>query len=125
MPDRRKAIKFDFPFQGINENRSFRDQPKSTTPDALNVRPYDPYDKRLRGGQRSGLSKYFADAINGSNSIQAIRQIVLALDPSAVVADTLLLNETFQYDDGILHELNSAWTDYTSPDASAEIVRID
>ena len=119
-----KPMELPFPLGGINEGQAYSRQPEGTTPDARNVRPFDTIDQRLRGGQRPGLTKYVADAVNGSNTIQSIRQVTLALDPSTVIPDTTLLNETFQYDDGILHDLNSDWTDYGSQDTTSSKARL-
>lgn len=47
-----------FPLQGIDKGRATTEQPIQTAPDMLNVRPYDTDDRRLRGGQRSGLNKW-------------------------------------------------------------------
>ena len=73
-----RTIDIPFPFKGINDIAANRFQPEGTTPDALNVRPFDPISKRLRGGQRSGLEKYIADAVNGSNRIQLLGQVTTA-----------------------------------------------
>ena len=109
---KRQPIEIAFPFKGIDENWAFRRQPKGSSPDALNVRPYDVYDRRLRGGQRGGHAKYLADAVNGSEAIQALAQVVSALNPASVVADTALVGETFStYGDGWLETVSSvAWT---------------
>ena len=61
---------FSFPVKGYDENWAYKAQPEGTTPDCLNVRPYDVIAQRLRGGSRPGLSKYVAGAINGANPIQ-------------------------------------------------------
>ncbi len=95
-----------FPLRGLNENWAFGRQPEGTTPDALNVRAYDSVDSRLRGGQRDGASKYFADVINGSNAIQAIDSLTLALDPSAIEVDELSFSDTFTQADGVLDDTN-------------------
>jgi hypothetical protein len=55
-----------FPLQGLDKGRATTEQPIQTTPDSLNVRPFDTYDKRLRGGQRPGLAKWAnGDALVG------------------------------------------------------------
>lgn len=93
--------------RGLDENSPLRKQPEGTSPDLLNVRAYDAIDERARGGQRSGLSKYFADAVNGSNWIQFIGQVVRGLDPSSVVADTLIDEDDFTYSNGDLATVGS------------------
>tara|TARA_R100000458_G_C8278389_1_gene254496 strand:- start:5386 stop:9762 length:4377 start_codon:yes stop_codon:yes gene_type:complete len=47
-----------FPFSGLSDSESFGDQTEGTTRDAVNVRGFDPSTGRMRGGQRSGLTKF-------------------------------------------------------------------
>lgn len=96
----RKQVEFDYPLKGVNENFAYRQQPEGTTPDALNVRAYDPILKRQRGGQRNGLSKYVAAAVNGTNPIQSISQLTTAYDPTQVVQGSNLVTELFPYTAG-------------------------
>lgn len=106
---KRQPIEIPFPLKGIDDNWAFRRQPEGTTPDALNVRPYDVYDRRLRGGQRGGHAKYLDDAVNGAETIQALAQVVSALDPTTIVADTLLVSEKFEgYASGDLETVSAA-----------------
>jgi len=115
----RKPLEFLYPFKGIDENWAFRRQPEGTTPDALNVRPFDGLEHRARGGQRGGLSKYVADTVNGVNRIQALGQVTVALDPSAVTADTLLDAEPFTYANGLLSTVGSTKWDVFEKAAGA------
>lgn len=46
---------FQFPLRGLNENWSRVGQPEGTTPDCMNVMPYD-VTSRARGGQRPGFA---------------------------------------------------------------------
>lgn len=96
----RKQIGFPFPLKGKHEGAAFRQQPEGTTPDALNVRAFDAIANRLRGGQRNGLSKYIAAAVNGVYPIQAISQLTTAFDPNAVIAGSNILTELFPYTAG-------------------------
>lgn len=52
-----------FPLGGLNDNRSFDEQPPSTTEEAVNMRGVDPKTGRARGAQRSGTSRYNTDAL--------------------------------------------------------------
>lgn len=111
--DQRQAIQLPFPLRGIDENWAFDKQPEGTASAALNVRPFDAIDHRLRGGQRDGLSKYLTAAVNGSNHIQMLDQVTLALNPNDVEADTLLLDEQFTYaDTSLLHVVSADWDGY-------------
>lgn len=49
-----------FPVQGIDKSRTPEAQPEGTSPDLLNMRPFDVADERFRGGQRPGLTKWSA-----------------------------------------------------------------
>ncbi len=93
-----QIINLDFPFNGLNETEAKRRQPQGTTPDCLNVRPFDGIDYRRRGSQRGGVSKYLTNTVNGANFIQAIDQATLALDPTTIVADTEIVSYDFTAD---------------------------
>ena len=93
-----QIINLDFPFNGLNETEAKRRQPQGTTPDCLNVRPFDGIAQQRRGSQRGGLSKYLTNAVNGSNFIQAIDQATLALDPTTIIADTEIVSYDFTAD---------------------------
>lgn len=84
-----------FPLQGMVENIAYEQQPPLTTTDCLNVVPFDVSEDRARGGQRSGVSKYVTDAVNGTNFIQNITQATKVLPSAAVVPSTQVYNETF------------------------------
>lgn len=73
-------FKLPWPRGGFVEDSPRTEQPEGTTTDCLNVRNYDSLERRNRGGKRSGLSKLAADAVNSTNAIQNIRQIVEAVD---------------------------------------------
>jgi len=109
---KKQPIEIPYPFLGIDENWAYRGQPKGTTPDALNARPYDSIDNRLRGGQRDGLSKYLDDAVNGTYFIQAITQAT-TVSSDLIIADASLGFETFTYADGWLGtEASAVWDTY-------------
>jgi hypothetical protein len=111
----RKQIDFPFPLQGKNENFAYRKQPEGTTPDALNVRAYDAIANRQRGGQRNGLSKYLASAVNGSNAIQGISQLTAAFDPTSVIVGTSIGADEFAYTNGTkLGSVTASWTTFFS-----------
>lgn len=44
-----------FPLLGVDKRLAYRQQPPYSTPDALNVRPVGPFERRARGGRRPGL----------------------------------------------------------------------
>ena len=51
-------VALPFPIKGIDRRLAYANQPKLTTPDALNVIPLDVSNGRQRGGQRPGLAKW-------------------------------------------------------------------
>ncbi len=109
-----ELVKLDWPVKGIVENAALIDQPELTTTDCLNVRAYDVLDRRNRGGQRTGISKYITGAVNGSNSIQGLGQVVLAFDATSLVpGDTIVtkdFTDTVAYPDA--EDLDVADTDF-------------
>lgn len=64
----------------VDSNSAFSDNDANVTLDALNVRNYDVFDRRNRGGKRSMLSKEFASEVNGTATIQLMREVVEAVD---------------------------------------------
>lgn len=67
-----------FPARGIDVSCEFGRQPKRTSPEAENVRAFEPGDDRARGGSRPGLVKFLNDMVSGSNEIQHICLLVTA-----------------------------------------------
>ncbi len=69
---------YDIPFtvEGVETTHAFMRQRQGTTPDALNIRAFEPGTGRARGGARPGTKKYFATAITGAPSIQEVTHIV-------------------------------------------------
>lgn len=104
MALQRRPIELPFPFKGLDEGWAFRRQPAGTTPEALNVRPYDGQGERLRGGQRDGISKYFEAAVNGTNRIQSIHHLVTGLDPDEIQVGDAEFTDNFTQDDGVLDD---------------------
>jgi hypothetical protein len=49
-----------FPTAGIDVSAAYSQQRPNTTPGGVNVRAFEPLTNRMRGAQRSGLSKYLA-----------------------------------------------------------------
>ncbi len=68
-----------FPFKGLHKGSSYSQQPPGTTPDCLNVRPWDTSKGRLRGGQRPGLGKYLSPQVNGLRPVQNLTLSVSTL----------------------------------------------
>lgn len=98
MPKSANPVPLAFPKKGVNENQPYAAPPgeEFVRPDhVLNMRLYDSLERRKRGGQRTGISKYFADAINGSEAIQRITSFTEAFDPNSVVADEQIFTEDF------------------------------
>jgi hypothetical protein len=89
------------------------------------VRPYDSLKARKRGGQRAGLEKYIASAVDGTNTIQQISSVSLAFDSNLVLADTVLqpdpddptVTDDISYSDGTLETVSSPkWTTFSRAD---------
>ena len=59
-------MKLNFPIKGIHKGAAGSAQPEFTSPDMNNVRPYDALERRVRGGQRPGLSKLYSQQIAGT-----------------------------------------------------------
>jgi len=55
-----------FPTKGLHIRTAYYAQPQLTSSSMQNVRGHDPIGQRLRGGQRSGLTKYTASKFTGA-----------------------------------------------------------
>lgn len=86
----KKPVDLSFPVKGYDEGWAYKAQPEGTSPDCLNVRPYDVLSQRLRGGQREGLSKWTAAALNGVNPIQRMGVVVKAQVGGFIVTPTAM-----------------------------------
>lgn len=64
-------LKIPYPLGGLVENVAFADQPPGTTQRSQNDRGLDPITGRIRGGQRSGSSKFCSVAL-GSGRVTRI-----------------------------------------------------
>lgn len=73
-------MELQFPLQGIDKGRTTSKQPKLTSPDIKNMRPYDTLDNRARGGQRPGLAKKYDEQISDSeNPIVAVCSVTVVV----------------------------------------------
>jgi hypothetical protein len=79
-----KPFPLPWPFQGIDENFSFSDQRPGTTPDCLNVRPYNAVNGRRQGSRRPGMSKH----IPGQVADGPVQCIDVAVLPRGAAAGT-------------------------------------
>ncbi len=113
----KQPLDLRFPLKGFDENWAFGAQPEDTTPECLNVRPYDVLGQRLRGGQRPGLSKFIDTQVNGTTPIQRLGLLVQASDEGVASSHT----ETFTAADGtFLARFPSTWGHYKAPQFIAE-----
>jgi len=90
-----QLIPFAWPKQGLVQNTALMEQPPGTATDCLNVRNYDVYDERNRGGQRTGIAKYFADAIDEGKAVDGLATFVTAFNPDDVLPSTKLYSLDF------------------------------
>lgn len=74
-----------FPLNGYATVTPYSDQEQGTSPDLLNVVPFDSAG-RMRGGIRPGLSKHCSAQISGSNAIQGLG-VVAATYVAPVIGD--------------------------------------
>jgi hypothetical protein len=60
---RPSGTQLSFPYNGLHQGFAAEDQPANTTPSCQNVRPVDVSGERIRGGQRPGITKAYAEVI--------------------------------------------------------------
>lgn len=86
-------FKLPFPEGGYNRGVAYDDQPRGTTFDCQNVRPWDPQSGRKRGAQRPGLARYLDNQAGGAaNPIRDISQYVGSA--SGAISTTSLTNRS-------------------------------
>lgn len=101
-----KTIEWAFPVKGWHTVAPRAKQPPMTSPDLLNVMPFD-RTGRARGGSRPGLSKALAGYLgDGASPMQYLGQVAIALPP-----DTLLKSYTFNAGGDVA--LPADWAAYT------------
>ena len=61
-----------FPLGGLDRKRAYQSQPPYTTMDALNVRPYRMVSRRMSGGSRPGIQKWYPESIGGKVNMLAL-----------------------------------------------------
>lgn len=89
-----------FPTGGLNVACEFGRQPAQTTPDALNVRTFEPELNRARGGSRPGLVRWIDAQVEGNHLIQHLNTIgitgivnlIAGTDPADVFDGVYLLD---------------------------------
>lgn len=65
-----------FPVNGQDDNTNYAQQMPNTSPDCNDVRPFDPIEKRDRGGSRPGLNKWYFAQVNGTQRIVSMTKAV-------------------------------------------------
>ena len=75
MPRRRIDVRF--PFGGFDENVAYSNQREGTTRETLNMRGIDPSTGRIRGAQRSGLTRHHSSGtqLSGGSMIQDLNRV--------------------------------------------------
>jgi len=105
-----KPMELSFPLRGVNEGWAYSKQPEGTSPVASNVVPIDPVGSRIRGGQRWGLSRYFAARHNGANALQNMTSIALSVEGNET-------SDTFTQANGVLSDTSWYPCTITYPNA--------
>ncbi|MEM8737273.1 MAG: hypothetical protein AAGG38_02180 [Planctomycetota bacterium] len=94
----------------MTENTPFSRVPPGYSPGALNVRPFDAADERLRGGQRPGTGLYLNDAVQADTPIQRLIQGDVPSVPVFVAGD---FNENFAVGgSGNLTTVFPSWSEF-------------
>jgi hypothetical protein len=76
MAKQPEPVDIHFPVGGVVKRYGYQSQPPYTTPDALNVRPYDTIEGRERGGSRPGLVKAFVGQLGTGSPVQLLTSVV-------------------------------------------------
>jgi hypothetical protein len=74
----------EFPLLGVDTAFAPSLQRPRTTPVGTNARSQDPFERRLRGGSRTGLIRWIDERVNGVNEIQCLDVVVTAGEESTL-----------------------------------------
>lgn len=74
----------NFPLKGLDENWAYKEQPRDSSVDVLNMRAHSPVTGRARGAQRPGLRKYLSAQID-QFPVQDLNHVVTVQDVATVV----------------------------------------
>ena len=75
-------MELQFPTKGLDEGLAAEKQPPTTSPVLLNVRPFDVNEERIRGGQRPGSVKAYADRVGDNRPVIILTQISTTYIPA-------------------------------------------
>jgi hypothetical protein len=89
MPESEQIQELPFPERGMDVSNALSEQRPLTTAEAMNVRGYDLFKQRLRGGQRTGLGRVVDDNTPGAGLIQDLGTVV-RIAPEAVASPSVL-----------------------------------
>lgn len=78
-----KPISLVWPVQGFVDTLPYSDQPPNVTFDCMNVRNFESEERKLRGGQREGLSKKFPGLLPGAVQLISSQTEVVSLNVAA------------------------------------------
>lgn len=99
------------PIGGVHQSSSASFQPPGTTPDALNVIPWDIAAKRQRIGKRPGLSRYFPNAINGVAPVRTLFSGINERPPWLLTPGAVIFSDSFNRADTTgTDPLSTDWT---------------
>lgn len=76
-----------WPSKGLHQTTGNESQPEGTTADAMNVVPFDPQGKKLRGGQRPGIAA-LTDALPGGATFAWLHGVPRVTDATRMYAAT-------------------------------------
>lgn len=100
-----KQLELRFPFAGVVRRMGLEGatgvRSAYPTPWAVNVRPVDPFDRRMRGGSRPGLTKYHADAV-GTTVVDMVTVPVSSDSGAEALLVLLVDNSIGVIDSGVL-----------------------
>lgn len=120
-----KVINVTPPLLGLLEGTAYSAFPEGGIVQGNNVRAYDAISGRARIGSRPGSTKFISEAINGTNSIQAMTKVVRAIGPT--VTDGPGADETLNPTGGPGDDIGDGWFAVTNiaENTNAAIVVLD
>lgn len=109
---RTRHVNILWPMGGLDRSAGFQTHPPYATPECKNVRPFDPIERRRRGGSRSGLEKAARTELGGGEPVNMLAEL-------PVMSDSGHTEWRYDFKDD---ELSEQWSDASWLDAPLQLL---
>ena len=115
MPPRPRTIEVLFPPAGQGRRFGYQSQPPYTTFDCSNVRPFDTYEGRERGGSRPGIAKAYVTELGSGAPVQCLAPLRVVDNTQAVTDIMVAISAGLVYHDNGVYGYGGSGLAETAP----------